>query len=66
MEEASHDYDLAIALAEEHGFIHKHAIANERAGDFYLRNNNPRASQHYGKVHALYLQWGAQGKADNL
>mmetsp|Transcript_1792 Transcript_1792/g.2779 ORF Transcript_1792/g.2779 Transcript_1792/m.2779 type:complete len:122 (+) Transcript_1792:599-964(+) len=64
--DASRDYDLAIAAAEKHGFIHEHAIANERAGDFFLRNGDPRASQYYGKAHALYLQWGAQGKADNL
>eukprot|EP00957_Ditylum_brightwellii_P122320 9327982-Ditylum_brightwellii.AAC.1 len=66
VKDASSDYDLAIAAAEKHGFINEHAIANERAGDFCLRNGDPRASQYYGKASALYIEWGAQGKADDL
>jgi len=65
-EKASSSYISAIVAAEKHCFIHDHAIANERAGDFFLRNGDPRASKYYGKAHALYLQWGAQRKADDL
>eukprot|EP00957_Ditylum_brightwellii_P033993 2574466-Ditylum_brightwellii.AAC.1 len=59
-------YESAIAVAGENGFIHEQAIANERAGDFFVRNGDSRASQYYGKSNTLYLQWGAQCKADHL
>eukprot|EP00957_Ditylum_brightwellii_P164103 12494958-Ditylum_brightwellii.AAC.1 len=38
--EASEKYQLAIAAAEKNGFIHEQAVANERAADFFLRNND--------------------------
>uniref|UniRef100_A0A7S1YMJ8 MalT-like TPR region domain-containing protein n=1 Tax=Ditylum brightwellii TaxID=49249 RepID=A0A7S1YMJ8_9STRA len=66
-DKASKKYELAIAAAEINGFVHEQAIANERAADFFLRNNDRiKASQHYGRANHLYIQWGAQGKANNL
>mmetsp|Transcript_12557 Transcript_12557/g.16819 ORF Transcript_12557/g.16819 Transcript_12557/m.16819 type:complete len:144 (+) Transcript_12557:2-433(+) len=59
-------YDRAITVAEKNEFVHEQAIACERAADFLLRNGDVRAAQYYGKAHNLYLQWGAQRKADHL
>mmetsp|Transcript_4762 Transcript_4762/g.6991 ORF Transcript_4762/g.6991 Transcript_4762/m.6991 type:complete len:267 (+) Transcript_4762:1-801(+) len=60
------NYDKAINAAKESELIHEEAIANERAGDFCLSQGDVRASNYYGKAYNLYLQWGAEGKADNL
>jgi len=66
-EEAAKCYELAIATAEKNDFPNEQAIANERAGDFFLRTGDTKkASHHYGIAHALYLEWGAQEKADHL
>jgi len=66
-DDALKKYQLAIAAAEKNGFTHEQAIANERAADFFLRNNDKdKASQYYGEAYSLYLKWGAQGKADDL
>eukprot|EP00957_Ditylum_brightwellii_P029205 2207605-Ditylum_brightwellii.AAC.1 len=65
-EDAIGKYESAIAVAGKNRFIHEQAIASERAGDFFLRNGDSRASQYYGNSNTLYLQWGAQCKADHL
>jgi len=65
-EDALSKYELAIAIAGKNGFVHEQAIANERVGDFFLRNGDSRASQYYGISNILYRQWGAQCKADHL
>jgi len=65
-QDAFRKYELSIAVAEKNGFIHEQAIANERLGDFLQKNGGTGASQYYGISNSLYLQWGAQGKADHL
>ncbi|MHC6226145.1 trifunctional serine/threonine-protein kinase/ATP-binding protein/sensor histidine kinase [Pseudomonas sp. X10] len=60
-------YEQAIQSAQESGFVHIEALANERAGDFY-------ATRGLGKVARVYLQdardsylrWGAEGKVRQL
>jgi len=59
-------YELSIIAADEHEFIHEHAIANERLADSLLKNGDSRASNLYGKAHKLYLQWGATCKCSHL
>mmetsp|Transcript_37472 Transcript_37472/g.56082 ORF Transcript_37472/g.56082 Transcript_37472/m.56082 type:complete len:154 (-) Transcript_37472:153-614(-) len=57
------NYDKAIHAASESEHIHEEAIANERAGDFFLSQGDVRASCYYAEAHKLYLQWGVKGKA---
>ncbi|MEM5384052.1 AAA family ATPase [Paraburkholderia phymatum] len=60
-------YEQAIHSAQESGFIHGEALANELASHFY-------ASRGFGKIARLYLQdarygylrWGADGKVRQL
>ncbi|VVP68055.1 Adaptive-response sensory-kinase SasA [Pseudomonas fluorescens] len=60
-------YEQAITLAQESGFIHVEALANELAARFY-------ATRGLGKIARLYLQdaryaylrWGADGKVRQL
>eukprot|EP00957_Ditylum_brightwellii_P202452 15330230-Ditylum_brightwellii.AAC.1 len=66
VEEASSKYELAVSAAERNEFIHEQAIANERAAEFFLRHDDPRACYHYSKAQSLFLKWGAQGKVDHL
>jgi len=64
--DAINKYESAIDLAKKNEFVHEQAVACERAADFLLRNGDERAAHYYGKAHNLYLQWGAQRKADHL
>jgi len=60
------NYNKAINAARESQHIHEEAIANERAGDFCLSQDDIRASHYYGQAYSLYLQWGAKGKAAQI
>jgi signal transduction histidine kinase len=65
--DAEHLYEKAIRSAQENGFVHNEAIANELAGRFY-------AARGFGKIaHAYlqdarygYLRWGADGKVRQM
>mmetsp|Transcript_4574 Transcript_4574/g.6680 ORF Transcript_4574/g.6680 Transcript_4574/m.6680 type:complete len:154 (-) Transcript_4574:572-1033(-) len=66
VERAAEKYELAVNAFDEYGYTNEQAIAYERAGDFFVAQHDERAPQYYGKAQALYIQWGAQGKADHL
>ncbi|MHC4269755.1 MAG: GAF domain-containing protein, partial [Planctomycetota bacterium] len=56
-------YEQAIKHAEENGFIHEEAIANELAGDFCLRQGMQDLARVYiRKAIYLYDKWGANVK----
>ncbi|HEY9640865.1 MAG TPA: ATP-binding protein, partial [Coleofasciculaceae cyanobacterium] len=60
-------YDTAIALAEEHEYVNEAALANERAGKFYLSWGREAIAQLYlRKAHYAYQVWGAQRKVADL
>lgn len=60
-------YDLAISTASRHGFVQDAALANERAGLFFHDAEDPYWAKYYfGKAHQLYIEWGAQAKADQI
>ncbi len=64
---AMEHYDLAIALAQENGFIQEEALACELAGYFYQSIGKKLFSQIY-LVDARYgyVRWGALGKIQEL
>jgi predicted ATPase/signal transduction histidine kinase len=60
-------YDLAIAGAKEHQFIHEEALANELAMKFYL----DWGKEHIARIYAIeayrcYDYWGANAKLEQL
>jgi predicted ATPase/signal transduction histidine kinase/CheY-like chemotaxis protein len=60
-------YDLAIAGAKEHQFIHEEALANELAMKFYL----DWGKEHIARIYAIeayrcYEYWGANAKLEQL
>lgn len=60
-------YDDAISQLLRTGFIHYGAVANERAGDFMFRRNDSYwAEQYLSRSAALYRQWGALVKVEQL
>jgi predicted ATPase len=60
-------FELAISAATEAGFVQDAALANELAGEYYLRvGQEQRASLHLTLAHGLYKQWGAHAKAGLL
>jgi PAS domain S-box-containing protein len=65
--EAREHYDAAIALAQQHGYLHDEALAYELAGLFYLARGQSRLADHYlGDARAAYARWGAQAKVTDL
>ena len=61
------NYDNAVLLAKQNGFIHEEALANELAAKFYLTRGFDRISRAYMKEACyLYTIWGAKAKADHL
>lgn len=56
-------YDTAITLAQQAGFVHEEAMANERAADFYCALGRKRAAEGYlRETRDLYEGWGAIAK----
>jgi predicted ATPase/signal transduction histidine kinase len=65
--EAIELYDLAIAGAQEQGYIQEEALANELAAQFYLEWGRDSIAQVY--VHAAYYayqRWGATAKLNDM
>ncbi len=60
-------YDRAIALAQEHAFLHEEALANELAARFHLDHGRAKIAGVY-LTEALYAyqRWGATVKVDEL
>jgi predicted ATPase/signal transduction histidine kinase/ActR/RegA family two-component response regulator len=60
-------YDLAIAGAKEHQFIHEEALANELAAKFYLDWGKAEIARSYlMAASAYYGRWGAMAKVEQL
>ncbi|WP_437517894.1 AAA family ATPase [Sorangium sp. So ce1099] len=60
-------YDRAIALAEEHGFVHAEAIGNELAGRFHLDQGRSKVANAYlAEAIYGYQRWGATCKVEAL
>ena len=60
-------YEQAIDLAQESGFIHIEALANELASRFYARRGLGKIARVYLQdARYGYLRWGADGKVRQL
>ncbi|WP_321965272.1 AAA family ATPase [Paraburkholderia sp. J7] len=60
-------YEKAARSAQEHGFVHNEAIANELAGRFYAARGFERiANLYFQDARVCYLRWGADAKARQL
>ncbi len=60
-------YDRAITGAREQGYLHEMAIANQRAGEFYLERGSEKIAQIYIRdAYDGYLKWGAISLAKQL
>jgi predicted ATPase/signal transduction histidine kinase len=60
-------YDLAIAGAKEHQFIHEEALANELATKFYLDWGKENIARIYAiEAYRCYDNWGANAKLEQL
>jgi predicted ATPase/signal transduction histidine kinase len=60
-------YDLAIAGAREHQFIHEEALANELAMKFYLDWGKENIAEIYAiEAYRCYEYWGANAKLEHL
>ena len=64
---ASSQYEESITLAQQNGFIHEEALANELCAKHWISNGNDRVAKIYlQRAYQLYVDWGASGKADAL
>ncbi len=60
-------YDLAIAGAKEHQFLHEEALANELAAKFYLDWGKEKiAAVYMMEAYYGYTRWGAIAKVEHL
>jgi len=60
-------YDRAIIGASEMGCVHDEALANELAGEYFLRRNDKRrCGDYFAKAILLYRQWQAMAKVKLL
>jgi PAS domain S-box-containing protein len=60
-------YDDAITAAQENGFVHEEALANELCAPFWQERGNDRIAETYMReAHALYHRWGAVAKVNHL
>lgn len=68
MDRAYKQYNLAIVLAEEEGFLQDQALACERAFLAFrgTKTVSSRAQPYLARAIKLYAQWGAHSKVDEL
>jgi PAS domain S-box-containing protein len=60
-------YEEAIRAAHENGFVENGGVANELAGQFYLKRGIEKVAYSYLRdARYCYLRWGALGKARQL
>ena len=60
-------YDAAISAASRVGFRQDAALGNELAAEYMLNSNDELWPSHYFTAsHALYRDWGASAKAEQL
>ncbi|MEG4811422.1 AAA family ATPase [Microcoleus sp. F8-D3] len=64
---AIEQYDRAIAVAKENGYIQEEALANELAAKFYLDWGRKRiAAEYITEAYYGYARWGAKAKVADL
>jgi hypothetical protein len=63
-----HAYGDAMTAAGKLGFMHHQAIGNERAGVYFLEQQNDKAwaSTYLSRAWALFELWGAQAKVRHM
>ncbi|MBV8329585.1 MAG: PAS domain S-box protein, partial [Verrucomicrobia bacterium] len=60
-------YEEAIRAAYENGFVENGGVANELAGQFYLKRGIEKVAYSYLRdARYCYLRWGAHGKVRQL
>jgi len=60
-------FDNAISAAGRLGFLHNQALANERAGIYFLgKQERTRAATYLVRARALYDEWGARAKVEHI
>jgi PAS domain S-box-containing protein len=65
--DAEHLYEQAIRLAQENGFVHNEALANELASRFYAARGLEKIARLYLQdARYGYLRWRADGKVRQL
>jgi PAS domain S-box-containing protein len=65
--DAEHQYERAIQLSREQGFVQNEAIAHEAAARFYMtRGLETTARAYLQNARYSYMRWGALGKVKQL
>jgi predicted ATPase/signal transduction histidine kinase len=65
--EAMDLYDQAITTAQDNGYMHHAAIANELAAKFYLERGQKKVAKTYlTEARYGYMRWGATAKVNSL
>lgn len=60
-------FTSAISLSREGGYIMQHALANERAGKYFLQRGDVASARIYFKESvSVYKKWGGKLKMDHL
>ena len=60
-------FDIAISVASKSGFVSDSAIANELAGETFLRLKDENwTSYYFSRALALYKEWGAKAKVEHV
>jgi predicted ATPase len=59
-------FDDAIASMSKLGILHYQALANERAGVYFLRVDREWARVYLTRARELYLEWGAVAKVEEM
>ncbi len=60
-------YDQSIALAQQHGYLHDEALAQEMAGRMYVARGQLQFAQVcLQNAHYAYQRWGAQAKVQHI
>eukprot|EP00934_Nitzschia_sp_Nitz4_P004331 Nitzschia sp. Nitz4//scaffold11_size288233//98799//101975//NITZ4_000759-RA/size288233-processed-gene-0.154-mRNA-1//1//CDS//3329534029//4321//frame0 len=66
-ERAHSKYTSATSLSREGGYIMQHALANERAGKYFLQRGDYEVARTYLKeAMSVYSKWGGKTKVEHL
>ena len=66
-DDALKNYDLAICLARENGYVNEEALANELTAKFWLKQDHQEfAGTFMQKAYTCYSTWGASRKIEHL
>lgn len=60
-------YTSAISLSREGGYLMQHALANERAGKYFMkRGDDDLAKSYFKEAWVVYQKWGGKTKCAHL